>query len=175
MGRPTKLNADVQQTLAFAITEGASVEHACDYACITPRTFYNWMERGESHEEQDDLYVQFFHTITRARGRGIVNALATISTAAQASDWRAAAWRLAHCYPAEYGGKVQIQGDHDHPLRVLQEMPQDQLTAKIAQLLVTLGYVSAPAALPAATSETTTPEDLRCPGAAWPASPASNL
>lgn len=65
MGRPTKLTPDVQQTLAFALSEGATVEHACDYASITPRTFYHWMQRGESGEEQE--YLQFFHTITRAR------------------------------------------------------------------------------------------------------------
>jgi hypothetical protein len=160
MARPTKLNSDVQQTLAFALSEGASVEHACDYTCITPRTFYNWMQRGESGEEQDDLFVQFFRTITRARGHGVVTDLATISKASEAGDWRAAAWRLQHCHPKEYGGKLTIQGDAENPLRVIQEMPQEQLTTKIQQLLHTLGYVSGPEAVPE-TALDTAPQDLR--------------
>jgi len=155
MGRPTKLTADVQQTLAFALAEGATVEHACDYASLTPRTFYNWMQRGESREEQEDLYVQFFHTITRARGQGVITDLCAISDAVRAHDWRAAAWRLQHRYPQDYGAKLTIQGDADHPLRVYHEMPQEQLDARIQQLWHQCGYDHGPEAVPE------TPADLR--------------
>ncbi len=157
MGRPTKLNSDVQQTLAFALGEGATVEHACEFAGIAPRTFYNWIERGENGEEE---FLQFVQTTTRARGQGIVTNLRTISKASEAGDWRAAAWRLAHCYPAEYGRKVKIQGDQDTPLRGFHEMAQEQLDARILQLWRQCGYDARPAAFPATTSETT-PEDLR--------------
>ena len=145
MARPTKLTPDVQQDLVYALTEGASIEHACDYAGINPDTYYTWLKRGEAGEPE---FSEFSETITRARGRGVVHDLRTITDAVQAGNWKAAAWRLQHRYPQEYGAKLKIQGDAENPLRVIQEMPQEQLSAKIAQLLAQLGYVSAPAAEP---------------------------
>ena len=69
---------------------------------------------------------------------------------------------------AESGGRSQLAGLVAVALTVgvvafatglLQDLPQDQLSAKIAALMAQLGYVSAPAASPALTAETT-PEDL---------------
>lgn len=85
--------------------------------------------------------------------------LSTISKAVLAGDWRAAAWRLQHRYPQDYGAKLKISGDADNPLRVLHTMPQEQLDVRILQLWRQCGYDARPAAVPAATSETT-PEDL---------------
>jgi hypothetical protein len=154
MGRPTKLTPAVLTTLVFALSEGATIEHACDYAAIAPSTFYEWMKRGEGGDPE---FLEFLETITRARGRGIVTDLSTISKAVLAGDWKAAAWRLEHRYPAEYGKKVQVRGDADNPLTVLHRMPQEQLEAKIAQLLEQCGYAprdEGTAALPAPTEET---------------------
>src|SRR5438094_4122715 len=156
MGRPTKLSPEVQSILVCALSEGATIEHACDYAGIHPATFHRWMQRGEEDEPE---FRDFCNATTRARGQGVVTDLMAISKAVQAGDWRAAAWRLQHRYPQDYGAKLKISGDADNPLRVIEAMPQEQLTTKIQQLLLTLGYVSAPAAFPAPTSETT-PEDL---------------
>jgi transposase len=116
MGRPSKLRPEVETTLTFALGEGATVEHACDYAGIHKQTFYNWIHRGEA---DDPEYIDFFDAITHARGRGIVTDLEVISAAVRAGDWRAAAWRLAHRYPADYGQKVKIQGDAQQPLEIL--------------------------------------------------------
>jgi hypothetical protein len=156
MGRRTKLSPAVQATLVYALSAGATIEHACDYAGIHPATFHRWIQRGEEDEPE---FRDFCEATTRARGRGIVTDLSTISKAVLAGDWRAAAWRLAHRYPQDYGARLKISGDAENPLRVIQEMPQEQLTTKIQQLLHTLGYVSAPAAFPAPTAEPT-PEDL---------------
>jgi len=52
---------------------------------------------------------------------------------------------LEHRYPAEYGKKIKVQGDADHPLPVLHTLPQEQLEAKIQQLLAQLGYGGTPA------------------------------
>jgi hypothetical protein len=146
MGRPSKLTPDVQQTLVFALSEGATIEHACDYAGIDPKTFYNWMQRGESGE--DEAYFQFFQTITRARGRGIVTDLSTISKAVLAGDWHAAAWRLQHRYPQDYGAKLKISGDADNPLTVLHALPDADLDALITRRLREAGYDGGHAALP---------------------------
>ena len=157
MGRPTKLTADVQQTLAFALAEGATVEHACEYAGIQPQTYYNWMRRSAAGEAE---FAEFAESMTRARGRGVLTDLLAISDAVRAHDWRAAAWRLQHRYPQDYGAKLTIQGDADHPLRVYHEMPQEQLDARIQQLWHQCGYDHGPEAVPATTSDTT-PADLR--------------
>ena len=138
MARPSKLTSEIQYTLIAALQEGASIAHACDYAGIDAKTFYNWMQRGESGEEED--FFQFFQAVTRARGRGVVTDLATISHAVRAGDWKAAAWRLQHRYPQEYGAKLNISGDADHPVHVMQTMPQEQLDALIQRLLRETGY-----------------------------------
>jgi hypothetical protein len=157
MSRRTKLTPDVQHTLAFALSEGATIEHACDYAGIHPATFHRWMQRGE---EDEPKFRDFCEAITRARGQGVVTDLLTIFHAVRAGDWRAAAWRLQHRYPQEYGAKLKLQGDADHPLHVLHTMPQEQLEAKITQLLHQCGYDGGPTPLPAPTVDMT-PEDLR--------------
>jgi hypothetical protein len=150
MARPTKLTADVQQDLVYALTEGASIEHACDYAGINPDTYYDWMKRGTAGEAG---FAEFSESVTRARGRGVVHDLRTISDAVQAGNWKAAAWRLQHRYPQEYGAKLKIQGDADNPLTVLHTMPQEQLEAKIKDLLAQCGYAALPETAPTETTE----------------------
>ena len=148
MARPTKLTSEIQYTLIAALQEGASIAHACDYAGIDETTYHRWIKRGEEGADGDTEFCEFCQSVTRARGRGVVTDLLTISHAVRAGDWKAAAWRLQHRYPQEYGAKLKISGDADHPLHVLQTMPQDQLEARIAQLLAQTGYTT-PAAPPA--------------------------
>jgi hypothetical protein len=142
MSRPTKLTLDVQTTLVFALSEGATLEHACDYAGIDPATFHRWMQRGA---EGDPEFCEFCDTVTRARGRGIVTDLSTISKAVLAGDWKAAAWRLEHRYPAAYGKKLTLAGDADNPVTLLHAMPQADLDALITRLLRQTGYAGGPA------------------------------
>ncbi len=141
MSRPTKLCDAVQRTLTFALQEGASVEHACDYAGIHKDTFYTWLKRGE---DGDPAFTDFTDAVTRARGQGIVADLCAISDAVRAHDWHAAAWRLQHRYPAEYGAKLKISGDDASPLRVLHDLPQAELEARIKALLAETGYGQVP-------------------------------
>ncbi len=157
MGRLTKLTSHVQTTLVAALSEGASIPHACEYAGIQPQTYYNWMRRSAAGEAE---FAEFAESMTRARGRGVLTDLLAISDAVRAHDWRAAAWRLQHRYPQDYGAKLKISGDPDHPLLPLRDLPQEQLEAKITQLLHQCGYTGGPAALPAPTLDTA-PEDLR--------------
>lgn len=137
MARPRKLSDAVQRTLTFALQEGASVEHACDYAGIAPSTYYEWLQRAEAGDEG---FVEFAEAVTRARGHGVVTDLCAISDAVRAHDWHAAAWRLQHRYPAEYGAKLKISGDEANPLRVLHDLPQADLDARIQALLAQTGY-----------------------------------
>jgi hypothetical protein len=146
MPRPTKLTAEVQRTLTFALQEGASIEHACDYAGIDEATYHRWVQRGEEAAAGDEAFSEFCEAVTRARGRGVVTDLLAISDAVRCHDWHAAAWRLQHRYPQEYGAKLKISGDPDAPLTVLQALPQDQLDARIQALLAQTGY--GPAAAP---------------------------
>jgi hypothetical protein len=140
MPRPTKLTPEVQRTLTFALQEGASIAHACDYAGIDEATYHRWMQRGEEAADGDELFCEFCDAVTRARGHGIVTDLCAISDAVRAHDWHAAAWRLQHRYPQEYGAKVQLSGDAANPLRVLHDLPQAELDARIAALLAQTGY-----------------------------------
>ena len=42
----TKLTESVVQKLGEAFAIGATVPEACDYADVSPRTFYNWQEKN---------------------------------------------------------------------------------------------------------------------------------
>ena len=92
MGRPTKLTPEVQADLVQAIRLGATRELACDYVGISTTTLYRWLQQGDVAE--DGPYREFRDAIKKAEGRGAVEALARIQTAAKDGSWQAAAWLL---------------------------------------------------------------------------------
>lgn len=101
IGRPTKLTAAVQRKIVKAIKAGATHDLAALYAGISRTSFYDWKARGEAGEEG---FTNFSDAIELAEGKGAVDLLEKIKTAAQdPKEWRAGAWLLERRYPDMYG------------------------------------------------------------------------
>ena len=79
-GRKSKIH-DAGPVVVQAIETGMTDRDACAVAGIDESTFYRWIERNS----------EFRDTVTRARPRGWLSALAIIKReAVQNRDWRAA-------------------------------------------------------------------------------------
>jgi hypothetical protein len=67
-GRDPKLTKERQDRIAQSIAEGKSIVSAARMTGITPKTVYNWLERGQDADE--GIYAEFFQAFTRAKGHG---------------------------------------------------------------------------------------------------------
>lgn len=107
MGRPTKLNEELTEALVGIFERGqTSIESACAYVGITPKTFHSWMSKGR---EGLDPYSDFLHAIEKARAAAVQSYLEVIHTAAQNGTWQAAAWWLERVLPEQYGRKTTVE------------------------------------------------------------------
>lgn len=118
MGRKTDLTPDLQAKLEKVFVGGASIKDACDYVGITDRAYYYWMARGEKARKGDDLYIQFFHIMKKARATGKIDAIARIRQAA-VENWQAAAWFLERSDPANWGRRDKLTIEGDVPLDLI--------------------------------------------------------
>lgn len=94
MARPTKLTEAVQQRLCDAIRAGNALDVAALYAGIAPRTFYNWIDRGQAEldrleadarcrlRDSEAPFVQFLQAVKKARADCEVRNVAIIQKAA---------------------------------------------------------------------------------------------
>jgi len=110
-GRPSKLTPARVERLHDALRLGLSQQLASHHAGISPRTYRNWMKRGE--EAQRGEYATFFADSQRAVAQGVLALVEAINDAAVAGDWRAAAWLLERRFPQDYARSRVEHGDPD--------------------------------------------------------------
>ena len=70
MGRKTKLQDDIQHRLISAIEKGLTIVDACEYAGISEKTYYNWLNKNTDEikdEEERKKFVQFLQDIKKAQ------------------------------------------------------------------------------------------------------------
>ena len=80
MGRPTKLTPEIHRRIVKAVRCGNYGEVAAQSEGVDKRTFYRWMELGQSDADEHEDYRQFRHAVTRARAvaeRRMVNVVRT--------------------------------------------------------------------------------------------------
>lgn len=123
-GRPkgtTVLLDDVKrEELLNLITLGVPISKCVAMVNIGETTFYAWMSRGMIEKErlntvtdakpkpEEEIYVKFWESVTRARAEAIAKKVAVISSAAAQGDWKASAWWLERQVPEEFG-KIERQ------------------------------------------------------------------
>ena len=102
------------------IVLGLPVNKAVGMVNIGETTFYSWMSRGMIEKErlntvtdakpkpEEEIYVKFWESVTRARAEAIAKKVAVISSAAAQGDWKASAWWLERQVPEEFG-KIERQ------------------------------------------------------------------
>jgi transposase len=104
-GRPSKLTPEVQERIISAIRAGNYASVAAAYAGVGERTFYTWMEKGES--QPSGKYAQFRHAVKSAESEAEVRAVATIQKL-MPDTWQAAMTYLERKFPNRWGRRSRM-------------------------------------------------------------------
>jgi hypothetical protein len=117
-GRPDKLTPEVQAKIVNAMAAGNYAETSAQAAGIDPRTFYNWMARGEA--EKAGKYFQFFRAVKDADARAEVSDIAVIH---MDPSWQARAWVRERRHPAKWGrrDRMEVSGAGGEPFKIIVE------------------------------------------------------
>lgn len=131
-GRPTALNAEVQDRIIQALTAGNYQDTAARYAGVDESTFYRWMQKG-ADPDAPAIYRDFRQAVETARSQAEVRAVALINQAAQNGTWQAAAWYLERSHPQRWGRfqRTEVTGRDGGPV----EVDVAVLERKIADML----------------------------------------
>lgn len=105
-GRPTKLTAQVQESILVAIRGGNYLETAAAFAGIDADTLRRWVKRGA--RESKGRYREFYGSLKKALADGEAVHVARIG-AASGEHWQASAWMLERKHPEKWGRKDKVQ------------------------------------------------------------------
>lgn len=150
-GRPTKLDAAIQDRICNTIRLGNYMEAAAASAGVSKVTLYAWLKEGA--RQTRGRYRDFLNAVERAEADREIGANLVITKAANGTaaipardghpgqpaipgDWRAAAWRLERTMPERYGRRVvEVTGKDGGPVRTmdLTKLATDELE-KLEQL-----------------------------------------
>lgn len=130
-GRKTKLNAEVTERICKALRAGTYRKTAATLARISEKTFYGYLNRGQT--EKAGLYHDFFEAVQLAEAEGEAHLLATINAASKL-DYRAACWILERKYPDRWGrkdalamsGNMEYTGEVHHTVSDIEITPELQ-------------------------------------------------
>ena len=117
-GRRSKLTPEVHDKIVAAIRAGNYAKVAAEYAGISERTFYTWIQRGS--EETDGIYTRFAEAVQRATSEAEVRAVAMVQQH-MADSWQAAMTFLERRCPQRWGRRDRIQVEID-PRKALAEL-----------------------------------------------------
>lgn len=108
------LTMEVIETAEKLGRMGHSPRVVGDFVGISPRSVERWLQRGREEiarvetnprarvRQSEALYVELCRRYTRARASSRLDLIGTMLKAANAGDWKAAAWVLARTNPGEY-------------------------------------------------------------------------
>jgi hypothetical protein len=105
MGRKTKLQDDIQHRLISAIEKGLTIVDACEYAGISEKTYYNWLNKNTDEikdEEERKKFVQFLQDIKKAQSECQMYCLDFIM---KDKSWQSKAWLLERRFPDRWAKK----------------------------------------------------------------------
>lgn len=116
----TKLTPEVQDRIVAALRAGNYQETAAAYAGISAKTFYEWLNRGESDEPKEEAFRNFREAVEKAKADAEVRDIALIDKAAHDGSWQAAAWKLERKFPQKWGrvNRTEISGPEGKPVEI---------------------------------------------------------
>lgn len=120
-GRPSKLNAEVINSIQQWLRMGYFVEDAARMSGVHKTTLYRWLEKGREDRDagEENLYVDFCNAMEKARAEAEGMFLSSIKTAASRGQWQAAAWWLERSFDKwSKPNKIQLGSDKEEPLKV---------------------------------------------------------
>ena len=126
-GAKTKLDKEKIKKAASIIANGNFAITAQQFLRISPQTWYNWINWGETQfnleEDKRDpkkkIYLEFFDAIKSAESQAEITAVKNIRTAGlDPSRWQANAWFLERKFPDRWGQK-ETNPDGENPLKLI--------------------------------------------------------
>ena len=99
MGRKTVFTNQIRNAILRSLRSGAMIGEACKAAGISRPTYYLWMSKAYSGDEQ---FIEFFEKVDKARAH-VAHVLLKRIMEHSKKDWRAAAWWLEKYAPNQYG------------------------------------------------------------------------
>jgi len=94
------VSAETRKKVTDALRLGLTERLAAQYAGLTYQRYLNIRRKDQA----------FAEAVKAAEAAGAFAWMARIEQAAVGGDWRAAAWKLSHRFPAEYGRQVLEHG-----------------------------------------------------------------
>lgn len=119
-GQPPKCTPDLIQKIAAVLANKNTQRTACQVAGISEASFCDWYNLGEAGERKHGgIYIQFFEKVNEAKAISKMSLVQDITKAAEAGDWRAAAWILERTFRDEYTEKrtTELSGPDGGPIR----------------------------------------------------------
>ncbi len=101
-GRPTSLTPEVQAAIMSALRDGLYRETASRCAGICERTFYSWLERGETGEEP---FAGFLQAVKRTEAEAERDIIVTVREGAD--GWQSKAWVAERRWPKRWAARVR--------------------------------------------------------------------
>lgn len=147
LGRPTKLTAELRDTLVELAANGNYRERSAQAVGIGKSTLYGWLERGEADEEagKPSIYSELLNALTRAEAAAEAEALEAVRKAGAGplGDWRASAWFLERRYPSRYRRRDSLDVEGDLTFNAVQRVAPEpgEQRVKVARLLAGAGVV----------------------------------
>ena len=96
----SNFDREVGEKIIFAFNIGATTSLALKFAGASIDGFKKWKKLAKEGVEP---YTAFFKILNKTRGNRAVKWLEQIEAAAEEGKWQAAAWKLSHCEPEDYG------------------------------------------------------------------------
>lgn len=108
----SKLTPELQKKIGDNIILGMPLKYAAEVSGITEKTFYNWLEAGET--AKSGAFSEFYNYIQECKAKSIQTHLKLITRSAKDGNWQASAWILERRHPEEFGRKDKIDMKAEH-------------------------------------------------------------
>lgn len=135
-GRPTKLTAELIDTLCRYLSEGLPYRIVCDLSGISYPTFRQWQNGNFPERTSKKLRGEFLDRLKKAEAEAFRELYLTIRNASvdqqipravkgsptyrREGQWVAAAWILERRYPEYFAKRTEITGAGGSPLQLEQ-------------------------------------------------------
>jgi hypothetical protein len=108
---PSSLTDARAKAIVASLRTGASITGACTAAGVPRQAYCRWLSRADD-PDADPRYARFRTAAERARGLA-ENEAVDIIRAAALTDWRAAAWFLAHGRRTDWADNQKVEHSAD--------------------------------------------------------------
>jgi len=99
--RKNKLTPELTKKVGELLEEGLYVETVCKAVGISTKTFYQWLNRGETEKK----YAEFKKVVEESEAKFEERLVGTIKTYS-IEDWKAAAWLLERRFPRRWSQHI---------------------------------------------------------------------